>query len=54
MVEPPLISFTADITPAIKWKFIGTLNATVAEGTWIAESIPGNPPNKKWSGNKKQ
>ena len=47
-----LISFTASISPTIEWKFEGTLNGNVANGAWIATSIPGNPPNKIWNGDK--
>lgn len=48
------ISFTAFISPTIQWKFEGLLKGSVANGTWIAESIPGNPPNKIWKGDKQQ
>ncbi len=46
------ISFTASISSTIQWKFEGMLNGTVANGSWIADSVPGNPPNKIWMGNK--
>ncbi len=46
------IQFIASISPTIEWKFQGSLNGSLANGTWEAESIPGNPPNKVWSGNR--
>ena len=46
------ITFTASISITIQWRFEGTLNNTVANGVWVADSIPGNPPNKVWNGNK--
>jgi len=46
------ISFTATISSTIQWVFEGTLVNTVANGTWIANSLPGNPPNKIWDGTK--
>jgi len=46
------ITFTATISSTIQWRFEGTLNNTIANGIWVANSIPGNPPNKIWNGNK--
>ena len=46
------ITFKASISSTINLRFEGTLNNTVANGIWVSDSIPGNPPNKVWNGNK--